>query len=77
MAVTPCWATLLTIAGPLPLYRRGQRSTSICDHTGWSVDPSYTVAMGQAFTSLTVGSAFWHGSHTRWATLLTIDSSRL
>jgi len=38
--------------------------TSICDHTGWSMDPSYTVAMGQAFTSLTVGSAFWHGSHT-------------
>merc|ERR1719209_2901540 len=28
------------------------------------MDPSYTVAMGQAFTSLTVGSAFWHGSHT-------------
>merc|ERR1711942_385801 len=27
--------------------------TSICDHTGWSIDPSYTVAMGQAFTSLT------------------------
>ena len=24
--------------------------TSICDHTGWSMDPSYTVAMGQAFT---------------------------
>ena len=53
--------------------------TSICDHTGWSIDPSYTVAMGQAFTcgspskyhptqypppALTVGSAFWHGSHT-------------
>merc|ERR1740131_859029 len=38
--------------------------TMICDHTGWNIDPSYTVAMGQAFTSLTVGSAFWHGSHT-------------
>ena len=24
--------------------------TSICDHTGWSIDSSYTVAMGQAFT---------------------------
>jgi len=38
--------------------------TSICENTQWNVDPSYQKAMAQAFTSLTVGSAFWHGSHT-------------
>jgi len=38
--------------------------TSICDNTQWNIDDSYKLAMAQAFTSLTVGSAFWHGSHT-------------
>jgi len=36
----------------------------ICDHPAWNIDPSYQLAMAQAFTSLTVGSSFWHGSHT-------------
>merc|ERR1711915_649769 len=36
----------------------------ICDNTDWSLPREYTDAMAQAFTSLTVGSAFWHGSHT-------------
>lgn len=38
--------------------------TMICDNTEWSVPEDYQLAMAQAFTSLTVGSAFWHGSHT-------------
>jgi len=38
--------------------------TMICDNQEWSLPEEYTVAMAQAFTSLTVGSAFWHGSHT-------------
>merc|ERR1711970_598981 len=38
--------------------------TMICDNTDWSLPREYTDAMAQAFTSLTVGSAFWHGSHT-------------
>merc|ERR1719348_1866237 len=38
--------------------------TMICDNTEWSLPREYTTAMAQAFTSLTVGSAFWHGSHT-------------
>merc|ERR1711942_237642 len=38
--------------------------TMICDNKEWSLPREYTTAMAQAFTSLTVGSAFWHGSHT-------------
>jgi len=38
--------------------------TMICDHTEWTLPKDYQVAMAQAFTSLTVGSAFWHSSHT-------------
>ena len=38
--------------------------TSICKYEDWSVSDDYKLAMAQAFTSLTVGSAFWHGSHT-------------
>jgi len=38
--------------------------TMICDNKEWSLPKEYTTAMAQAFTSLTVGSAFWHGSHT-------------
>jgi len=38
--------------------------TMICDNQEWSLPTMYTTAMAQAFTSLTVGSAFWHGSHT-------------
>lgn len=38
--------------------------TSICKYQDWSISPDYTLAMAQAFTALTVGSAFWHGSHT-------------
>ena len=38
--------------------------TSICSYEGWSLPSSYTLAMAQSFTALTVGSAFWHGSHT-------------
>jgi len=36
----------------------------ICKYQHWSVSSEYTLAMAQAFTALTVGSAFWHGSHT-------------
>ena len=54
--------------------------TMICDNKEWSLPREYTTAMAQAFTcnykvhikhnlvsyftALTVGSAFWHGSHT-------------
>jgi len=38
--------------------------TMICDNTEWTLPAMYQKAMAQAFTSLTVGSAFWHGSHT-------------
>jgi len=38
--------------------------TMICDNQDWSLPKEHTTAMAQAFTSLTVGSAFWHGSHT-------------
>jgi len=38
--------------------------TMICDHEEWNLSSDYQLAMAQAFTSLTVGSAFWHGSHT-------------
>merc|ERR1719244_1772782 len=38
--------------------------TSICGNPKWNIDQSYQVAMAQAFTALTVGSSFWHGSHT-------------
>ena len=38
--------------------------TSICLYQDWSLPSSYTTAMAQSFTALTVGSAFWHGSHT-------------
>jgi len=38
--------------------------TMICDHQEWNLPIDYQLAMAQAFTSLTVGSAFWHGSHT-------------
>ena len=38
--------------------------TSICDYQDWSLSSSYQLAMAQSFTALTVGSAFWHGSHT-------------
>merc|ERR1711971_415681 len=38
--------------------------TSICLYEEWAVSAEYQVAMAQAFTALTVGSAFWHGSHT-------------
>jgi len=38
--------------------------TSICKYQDWSISKEYQIAMAQAFTSLTVGSAFWHGSHT-------------
>ena len=38
--------------------------TSICSYQDWSLPSPYTLAMAQSFTALTVGSAFWHGSHT-------------
>ena len=38
--------------------------TSICDYQDWSLPSPYQLAMAQSFTALTVGSAFWHGSHT-------------
>jgi len=38
--------------------------TSICKYQDSSISSDYTLAMAQAFTALTVGSAFWHGSHT-------------
>ena len=38
--------------------------TSICDYQDWSLSSPYQLAMAQSFTALTVGSAFWHGSHT-------------
>ena len=38
--------------------------TSICDYSDWSLSSPYQLAMAQSFTALTVGSAFWHGSHT-------------
>ena len=37
---------------------------SICDYQDWSLSSPYQLAMAQSFTALTVGSAFWHGSHT-------------
>jgi len=38
--------------------------TSICAYQDWGLDRDYQLAMAQAFTALTTGSAFWHGSHT-------------
>lgn len=39
--------------------------TMICAHKeGWNIPREYVVAMAQGFSALTMGSSFWHGSHT-------------
>jgi hypothetical protein len=39
-------------------------STRICDYPDFSIEPDNQNALKQAFTTLTMGSAFWHGSQT-------------
>lgn len=42
-------------------------STSICDHAssvGWRIDQESVKALTEIFSTLAMGSAFWHGSHT-------------
>lgn len=39
-------------------------ATRICDYPNFSIDESYRKAIKQSFVTLSMGSSFWHGSHT-------------
>ena len=42
-------------------------SVSICDHAsavGWRIDQESVTALIEIYSTLAMGSAFWHGSHT-------------
>lgn len=39
-------------------------ATRICDYPDFSVDDTNQLALKRSFTTLAMGSAFWHGSHT-------------
>jgi hypothetical protein len=39
-------------------------ATRICDYPAWSVDSEQQKGLKRSFTTLAMGSAMWHGSHT-------------
>ena len=39
-------------------------TTRICDYPDFTIDKDYQIAMKRSFMTLTIGSAFWHGSQT-------------
>lgn len=39
-------------------------ATRICDYPDWSSEPKMINAHKRAFSTLAMGSAMWHGSHT-------------
>ena len=39
-------------------------ATRICDYPDWTIDNAQINALKRGFTTLAMGSAMWHGSHT-------------
>lgn len=39
-------------------------ATRICDYPAFSTNENYRKALKQSFVTLSIGSSFWHGSHT-------------
>jgi hypothetical protein len=39
-------------------------ATRICDYPDWAVDSDQQKGLKRSFTTLAMGSAMWHGSHT-------------
>jgi hypothetical protein len=39
-------------------------ATRVCDYPDWSSEPEMINAHKRAFSTLAMGSAMWHGSHT-------------